>query len=352
MKRMFLTGLAVCLLLTILAGCYSKDSGDTADKATESIKISVVTDTGGRNDQGFNQSAWEGLQALEKEHPNVEISCIESKQAADYGPNIEQAVEAKIDLILGIGFSLGDDLEAAAAKNPEISFGLFDCAIKNLLNNTTGVTFNAQEASFLAGAAGAKTTKTNNMGFVGGMKVPVIDAFEFGFRGGSDYVAKELGKTITVHSNCVQSFSDAAKGKATAFDLFNNKGCDVVFAAAGGSGNGALEAAAEAGKLAIGVDRDQSSLAPKNVLTSAIKDVGRAVKLVCEDYIKGGATAIGGANRTYGLKDGCVGLPEKNPNMAPEVVEYVKKVEEKIKKGEITPPKDEASYNEFVKTLK
>ena len=181
---------------------------------------------------------------------------------------------------------------------------------------------------------------------MGGIKNPVIDKFEFGYQAGVFQAAKELGKTINVDVQYAESFSDASKGKAIANKMFSS-GCDIVFHAAGGTGVGVIDAAKEANKFAIGVDRDQSYLAPDNVLTSALKLVNVAVEKLSTEALNG--TKIGGKTYTYGLKEDAVGIPTENKNVDPEVYKAAIKLEDEIKAGKIVVPADEASYKEFIK---
>lgn len=341
MKRFLAAALALALLGSA-TGCGNSNNDSSADNS--SFKVYMVTDTGGVNDESFNKSAWEdGLKVLEKE-TGAQVGYIESTQASDYGLNLEKAVDMGCNVVLCSGFALTDASKDAARKNPDSNFVLIDNAGEDSISNLTGVVFRAEESAFIVGYIAGKTTTTNKIGFVGGIDSDVIKQFEYGYRAGADYAAKELGKKISVSVQYAESFSDSAKGKAIASKMFSN-GCDIVFHSAGGAGVGVIEAAKEAGKFAIGVDRDQLYLAPKNVLTSALKNVGHAVKLVVTDFMNG--EAKGGETRYYGIKDDCVGIPDNNPNMAPAVHDAAMKIEEKIKNGEIVPPYNESTYKNF-----
>ena len=341
MKRILAVLLALVLVLS-LAAC-----GGTKD--TANFSVAMVTDIGGVNDQSFNQSAWEGLQQLNKES-GAKVSYLESKQESDYGPNLDKLVDQNTDLIWGIGFAMGDAIKTAATQNPDKKYAIVDFAYGNETpKNLTGVVFKAQEPSYLVGYIAAKSTKTNKVGFVGGIKGDVIDQFEYGFRAGVAYAAKELGKEITVDIQYADSFTDAAKGKAIASSMFT-KGSDIVFHAAGGVGIGVIEAAKEANKFAIGVDRDQSSLAPSNVLTSAMKMVGKAMMLVSKEEMDG--KSLGGTTQVFGIKEGGAGIPEKNPNVDAAVLTATKKVEVSIVDGTITVPFNKDTFDSYVAALK
>lgn len=319
----------------------SAESGDSTSKSD--FKASMVTDTGGVNDQSFNQSSWEGLQQL-KEKTGASISYRESTQESDYSSNLDKQVDEGNNLVWGIGYAMAGALLECAEMNEDVNFAIVDNAYADVPDNVTCVTFNAQDSSFLVGYVAGLTTKSNAVGFVGGSKSDIIDQFEFGYRAGVQYAAKELGKDVKVEVQYADSYTDSAKGKAIATSMYSN-GCDIVFHAAGGVGVGVIEAAVEADKWVIGVDTDQSYLAPKNVLTSALKRVDVAVASISEKCMKG--ENIGGQTFTYGLTDGGVGLPTENPNMDAEVYKKTMALEEEVAAGKIVPPYNKDTFDAF-----
>lgn len=326
----------------------SKNQGTEAQKQPDetiesNIKISMVSDTAGVNDKSFNQSAWEGLQLVEK-NTGATVSYLESTQESDYATNLDKLVDDDNGLVWGIGFAMAGAVQSAAEMNDDVNFAIVDNAYDTVPDNVTCVTFNAQDSSFLAGYAAGLTTKTNSVGFIGGVSSAIIDQFEYGYRAGVLYAAKELGKDITVDVQYADSFSDSAKGKAIATAMYSN-GSDVIFHAAAGVGIGVIEAAVEADKWVIGVDSDQSYLEPKNVLTSSLKRVDVAVQNLSERFAKG--ENIGGQTFTFGLADGGVGIPENNPNMDDEVYKKTMEVQEKIAAGQIVPPYNADMLEEF-----
>lgn len=366
MKKKILALLMAVVMVGSLTACGTKNNDkkdDSKNEATEApsatkatdteddtaaksdFVVSMVTDTGGVNDQAFNQSAWEGLQALEKNN-GAKIGYLESKQESDYASNLDKKVDEGSQLIWGIGFAMSEAITTAASTNPDVHFAIVDNAYETTPSNVTGVMFSAQEPSFVVGYIAGKTTKTGKVGFVGGIAGNIIDQFEYGYRAGVDYAAKELGKKIDVDVQYAESFSDSAKGKAIANKMYSS-GCDIVFHAAGGAGIGVIEAAKEADKFVIGVDRDQSSLAPKNVLTSALKLVNVAVESISAKAANG--EEIGGQTFTFGLKEDAVGIPENNPNMDQQVYKDAIAVQQLIKDGTIVPPFDKDTYSKFGK---
>ena len=282
----------------------TKKADDFSDIDGSGAKIAMITDTGGINDQSFNQSAWEGLQLL-RDQTGAEVAYIESKQSGDFATNFETLVDNGNTLCWGIGYACADAVMEAAASNPDVHFACVDNAFGDTPANVTGVVFRAQESSFMVGYIAAAVSQTDKVGFVGGISSEVIDQFQYGYEAGVAYANSVLGKKVKVTSQYAESFSDAAKGKSIANKMFTD-GCDIVYHAAGGTGTGVIEAAKEAGKFAIGVDRDQAYLAPANVLTSSLKNVDVAVDLVSRRHIAG--QEIGGQTIGFGLTDDAVGI--------------------------------------------
>lgn len=331
------------------ASSEAASEAESSSAATTDYKILMVTDTGGVNDQSFNQLSWEGLQQLAKDVPGAKVNYSESKQESDYATNLDKAADDGNQLIWGVGFAMADALQNAAKQNPDISYAIIDNAYDTVPSNVTCVVFRAQEPSFLVGYIAGKTTKTNKVGFIGGIKSDVIDQFEYGYTAGVQYAAHELNKKIDVVSQYAESFVDSAKGKAIAKSMYSG-GCDIVFHAAGNVGVGVIEAAKEANKYAIGVDKDQSFLAPDNVLTSAMKRVDQAVEQVSKDAIDG--KEIGGKTYSLGLTEDGVGIPEDHKLMGDDTYNAAMALEQKIKDKEIVPPASKDDYDAFIKALK
>ena len=338
--------LMTTMIMGTMVGCGSGNKTTEAPKTAKSFNVAMVTDTGGVSDQSFNQSSWEGLEKLEK-NTGAKVSYLESKQETDYATNLDKLVDADNNIIWGVGFAMSDAILNAAKTNKEVNYAIVDNSYGDKTpDNVTGVMFSAQEPSFVVGYIAGKTTKTDRVGFVGGINNPIIDQFQYGYQAGVLYAAKELGRTINVDVQYAESFSDASKGKAIANKMFSS-GCDIIFHAAGGTGVGVIDAAKEANKFAIGVDRDQSYLAPDNVLTSALKLVNVAVEKVSTEAMNG--NKIGGKTYTYGLKEDAVGIPTENKNVAPEVYKAAIKLEDQIKAGTIVVPFNEETFKAFNK---
>ncbi len=306
----------------------------------DELSVGMITDVGGVNDQSFNQSAWEGLQRAEKEL-GVKVSYIESRQDADYGPNLETMLDAGTNLIWGIGFKMADAALEAANNNPDQKYAVIDFAWDDTPKNLIGVVFKAEEASFLVGYIAAKMTTTGKVGFIGGMSFPVIWGFEYGYRAGVLYGNKD----VEILSQYAESFTDAAKGKSIANSMYQ-QGADIVFHAAGGVGDGLIEAAKEQGKWAIGVDRDQNYLAPDNVLTSAMKRVDNAMFNISKELSEG--VWKGGQTVSYGLAEGGVDIaPTSSMHVSADLLAEVQAVKARIISGEIVVPYSKETFAEF-----
>lgn len=370
-KKWLALGLALVLMFTLVA-CGNKGDGDTdptpapgteepdtgtEEPSGETFKVTMVTDEGGVNDQSFNQSAHEGLVEAEKDL-GVEIDYQESHQDADFAPNFETLLDAESDLIWGVGFKLSDATYEAATNNPDTLYGIVDFSYddnpdfpEGTPDNVVGVVFKAEQPSFLVGYIAGMMTETDKVGFVGGIPGDVIWGFDYGYQAGVKYAAKELGKDIDILSQYAESFSDSGKGKSIATNMYQ-QGRDIVFHAAGGVGDGVIEAAKEQDKWVIGVDRDQNDMAPDHVLTSAMKrvDVGiyNVVKMLTEGNFPGGQTMV------YGLEDGgAVDIaPTSDKHVPAEILEKVEGIKEDIIDGKIVVPFNEETFEVFMEGLK
>ncbi len=337
-KKLIAFGLIALLIFGVMIFSCKKGS-----KAGASMKAAMVTDTGGVNDQSFNQSAWEGLQKAGKDF-GMPVNFKESKQDADYAPNFETLIDDGNDLVWGIGFLMGDIIEKTAKANPEKKFAIIDYAYPATPSNLVGVVFKAEEASFLVGYIAGKMTKTNKVGFVGGMRIPVIPPFEFGFKAG----VKTANPNCEIVDQYAESFTDAAKGKAIANQMYQG-GADIIFHASGSVGDGVIEAAKEQNKWVIGVDKDQNFLAPDNVITSAMKRVDNGVYNVVKDMVEG--KFPGGQTVVYGLKDGGVDIaPTSDKHVPANILKEVKKQKQAIIDGKIIVPINEEQYKKYLES--
>lgn len=339
-KKLAALSLSVIMSASMLVGCGTTSTEESS--AASDIKIGMVADLGGINDESFNQSAWEGLQQAEKDF-GIEIKVIESKQASEYIPNMESLLDEDVDMVIGVGYTMKEDIQKQAENYPDKQFVLIDETYDTIPENVTPILFRENEAAYLTGLIAGKMTKTNNVGFIGGIQTPVVSRFEYGYKAG----VKEANDKTNVNVQYAGTFSDAAKGKSIANQMYGN-GSDIILSAAGGTGLGAIESAKEQNKYAIGVDRDQSDLAPENVLTSALKKVNVGVYDTVKEFVEG--KLKGGQEKVYGLKEDGVGIPETTKNLVPQdIIDYVNEMIEKIKNDEIKVPSTEDEYNSMQK---
>lgn len=355
-KKRLVAFLVIALLLVSLVGCGKTTTTTTPPKEeAKKLKVGMATDVGGINDESFNASAYRGLKKAESDL-KAEIKVQESKQEADYDTNLATLVRGGNDLTWGIGFAMANAIEKASKEYPDKKFGIVDFAYfdnsgKNVTpKNVVCVTFKEEEGSFLMGVIAAKMTKTNKVGFLGGVEIDLIKKFEYGFRAG----VASVNPKIEVLSGYAASFVDSAKGKALANSMYG-QGADVIYHASGGTGKGLFEAAVEKSKSgnkvwAMGVDSDQYKLAPENTLSSMIKSVDNAVFDISKRLNSG--EWKGGEVITYGLKEGGIDIaPTTDKNTPKEVISFVDATKKKIISGEITVPKTKAEFEAFMAKL-
>lgn len=328
MKKVFAIMLIVVLVGGMLAGCTKK---------VEKMTIGMISDTGGLGDQSFNDSAWAGLERAEKDF-GVERKILESATADDYLPNLTSFSEENVNLIIGVGFLFTEAMAQAAEKFPEQKFAIVDAVVE--MPNVASITFAEHEGSFLVGVIAGLKTETNKIGFIGGMKFPLIEKFEYGFRAG----VKAVNPTAEVFVNYADSFDDAAKGKEIAL-VQHQAGADVIFHAAGGVGVGLIQAAEEQDFWAIGVDQDQSALSPSNVLCSMIKKVDEGVYTVTKNVVDG--TFEGGVF-TFDIANNGIGYSDNAGNLTDDLKAEADKYLKAISEGTFTVPQTEAEFNAFV----
>ncbi len=305
------------------------EAGSTGGEALTSIKVGMVTDVGGVNDKSFNQTSWEGLQALEAENSNIEVAYLESKTDADYQSNIETFMDEGYDLIICVGYMLADATREAAEANPDQKFAIIDDSTIDL-PNVACLMFSQAEASYLVGIVAGMMTESNTVGYVQGMVSDSMNQFGCGFIAG----VKAANPDATVLQYNANSFGDSAAGGTAAKNMITN-GADVIFHAAGGTGNGVIETCSSEGVYAIGVDTDQSSLAPETVITSAMKRVDIASQDISLAVLNGTFTP---GVHLYSLENGGVDLAPTRDLLPEDVIAAVEDAKAKIIAGEVTVP--------------
>jgi basic membrane protein A len=242
-------------------------------KASAELKIGLVLERSGKDDKSFNASAYQGVKRAEKEL-GVITKTVEAPDNSAYESLQRAFAEKKFDLVIAVGFHQLEAVKHNAVRFPEQKFLLVDEDAKE--KNVRSVMFEEHEGSYLVGALAALHTKTGKVGFIGGMDVPLIRRFEMGYAAG----AKKVNPKIEVISNYLgvtgEAWNNPPKAKELALDQYS-RGAEVIFVAAGNSGLGVFDAAAEKQKLAIGVDSNQNWIKPGRILSSMLKRVDESV---------------------------------------------------------------------------
>ncbi|GGX33264.1 BMP family protein [Streptomyces chartreusis] len=341
-SRITVAGAATASLALALSAC-----GGTSTEASSSDSkggdkgLAIAYDVGGKGDQSFNDAAFAGLEQAKKEfgYATQDVEPTEGETDADKEQRLVSLAKQGYNPVIGIGYAYAAAVKGAAEKFPDTTFGIVDDSTVES-KNVADLVFSEEQASYLAGVAAAKSTKTNTVGFVGGVDIPLIHKFQAGFEQGvkdTNPQAKVLSQYLTQTAE-EGGFSSPDKGKSAAEGQIEKK-ADVVYAAAGLSGQGVIEAAAANKVWAIGVDSDQytqEALAKykDSILTSAMKDVAKAVYNLAKS-VEDGKPETGIVRGD--LKSGEVSLSNSNPKFADdaEVQEAIKTAKEKIISGEI-----------------
>lgn len=374
-KRLLSVLLSSIVVASLAVGCVQKESGGTTDKNTggtgtkteEKAKVGMVTDSGTIDDKSFNQGTWEGIKRYETEKGTIQTQYLKPKgqQDTDYINAINDLVDAGYKLIVTPGFKFETAVNQSADDHKDTTFILIDGLthtkdsfdfVKH--DNVVCVFFTEHEAGFLAGVASALSTKTNKLGFVGGMEIPPVQRFGWGFKAGVHYANKTFGTKAEIVDYVYQgSFDNIPAGQTLASGMYS-KGVDIIFHAAGGVGVGVFNEAkqrAEKGQkvYVVGVDVDQYAdgiLEDKKTsvtLTSAMKRIDVAAYNYIDKKLNN--SFPGGEIITLSLKDEGVGLPKENPNLSADIVEKVEQVRKDIVDGKVTVPATDKELEGFLK---
>jgi basic membrane protein A len=326
MKKLVLLFLMVPCILAV--SCTRKGGVSGADQ-----RFVLITDIGGMNDQSFNQGAWKGLSQLGKD-TGARVSYLESKAPADYTAHVQTAIDTHPKLIWVVGFLMDDTIRQAGIDYPKQHFAIVDYAYSaaDIPNkNVTGIIFAAEECSYLVGYIAGRMTRTGIVGHINGIGSPAMEVFAVGFYAGV-WKARPDAEILGAYSG---SFNDPAKGMAIA-NRYYAAGADIIYAAAGGTGAGVIEAAKEQDKWAIGVDIDQNYLAPDHILTSALKRVDNAVYDLSTQALVG--KLEGGGTKIYNLKNGGVDYATTGDHIPADILKEVEAVKADIIAGKIKVP--------------
>ncbi|WP_017546754.1 BMP family lipoprotein [Nocardiopsis prasina] len=316
-------------------------SGGGDGETSSDVKVGLAYDVGGRGDRSFNDSAYRGLeQAAEElgvETNDFEPADGEAESAKE--ERLATMAEEGYDVIIAVGFAYDAAVQAVAPEYPEVDFAIVDSEIEEI-DNVTSLVFAEEQASFLAGAAAALTTDEDHVGFIGGVETPLIRKFEAGYVAGVAHVNEDIEVEINYLSQPPDfaGFNDPAQGREAAQAQYD-RGADVIYHAAGASGNGILQSAVDNEFTFIGVDSDQYENAEEEqkpyVLTSAIKQVDVSVFEFIRSATEGDVEA--GIKR-FDLSEGGVDYTLTNEEAIEPVQDQLDELKQQIIDGEIEVP--------------
>ena len=241
--------------------------------AAQEFSPAVVFDMGGKFDKSFNEAAYAGAERFKKE-TGVAYREFEVTNEAQREQALRNMARRGSHIVVGIGFSQASSMEKVAKEFPRTKFAIIDAVVE--LSNVQSIVFKEHEGSFLVGMAAAMASQTGKVGFVGGMDIPLIRKFAVGYDEGAKYVNPKIEIFQNMTGTTPAAWNDPTRGGELARSQFD-RGADIVYAAAGATGLGVLQAAKDKGRLAIGVDSNQNHLYPGTILTSMVKRVDLAV---------------------------------------------------------------------------
>ena len=351
-KKFSMLTIALAASLGLVAcGTGEDNNSSNGNNDVSKIKVGMMTDAGTIDDKSFNQGTWEGIERYQKENGTIEAQYIKpvGTSTQDYLEAGNNLLVAGNEMIVAPGYKFEEAVGQLQAENPETKFVIIDGEpTGGVADNSVAIYFAEQEAGFLAGIAAALETKTNKVGFIGGMVIPSVQKFGYGFVTGVAYANANLGTNVEVADYLYNgTFDDVSGGQTQAGGMYD-KGIDIIFVAAGGVGNGVISEAktrTQAGDdvKVIGVDVDQYEDGIYNketnesvILTSAIKRIDNAAYDKIDELVNG--TFTGGQVITMDAKNDGIGLPEENPNLSEATQKETDKAFDLIKTGHIVVP--------------
>lgn len=294
------------------------------------LQPAIVYDLGTKFDKSFNEGVSNGAKRFTEE-TNVEVREFEPANDSQIEQAIRKMASRGSDPIISVGFSQANALTAVAKEFPKISFTIIDSVVDQ--PNVRSVTFKEEQGSFLVGALAAMVSKTGKVGFVGGQDIALIRKFACGYEQGAKYIKKDIEVFQNMTGSTGAAWNNPSKGGELAKSQFD-RGADVIFAAAGGTGIGVYQAAKDNGKYAIGVDSNQNHLQPGTMLTSMIKRVDNAAydtfKAKMDGSWKAGVTSLGLAEKGVGWA-----VDEHNEALVKPYMEKMAEIEKGIVDGSI-----------------
>ncbi|TXH71962.1 MAG: BMP family ABC transporter substrate-binding protein [Thiothrix sp.] len=312
-----------CLLALLLSSVSSL-------AVAEDLKPAIVYDLGTKFDKSFNEGVSNGAKRFTEE-TKLEVREFEPANDSQIEQAIRKMASRGSDPIISVGFSQANALTAVAKEFPKLSFTIIDSVVDQ--PNVRSVTFKEEQGSFLVGALAAMVSKTGKVGFVGGQDIALIRKFACGYEQGAKYIKKDIEVFQNMTGSTGAAWNNPSKGGELAKSQFD-RGADVIFAAAGGTGIGVYQAAKDNGKYAIGVDSNQNHLQPGTMLTSMIKRVDNAAydtfKAKMDGSWKAGVVSLGLAEKGVGWA-----VDEHNEALVKPYMEKMAEIEKGIVDGSI-----------------
>ena len=306
------------LVVAVLVAAVTAPAGHVA---AQEFVPAIVFDMGGKFDKSFNEAAYAGAERFKKETA-IAYREFEVTNEAQREQALRNMARRGSQVVVGIGFSQASGMERVAREFPNLKFAIVDAVVD--LPNVQSIVFKEHEGSFLVGMAAAMASKTGKIGFVGGMDIPLIRRFALGYEEGAKYVNAKIEIYRNMTGTTPAAWNDPTRGGELARSQFD-RGADVIYAAAGATGLGVLQAAKDKGRLAIGVDSNQNHIHPGSVLTSMIKRVDLAVyeafKAARDGTWKAGV-------RSLGLAEGGVGFSLDQHNRGLITAEMEKRLQQ------------------------
>ena len=318
------------MLKSILGGAMAALIATSA--FADDFKPAVIFDMGGKFDKSFNEGVWNGVKKFMDE-TGVEVMEFEVTNETQREQAMRRMVKKGATVVLGVGFAQADAIDKVAGDNPDVDFAIIDVSWLDR-PNLRQYAFKEHEGSYLVGVAAALKSETGKVGFIGGMDIPLIRKFACGYVQGVKETNPDAEVFQQMTGTTPSAWNDPTKGTELAKSQMD-RGADVIYHAAGGTGMGVIQAAADADKLAIGVDSNQNGIAPGNVLTSMVKRVDVAAYDTLKSSMDG--TFEAGVN-VLGLKEDGVdwAVDENNePLLTDAIKEAVAEARKKIIAGDI-----------------
>lgn len=345
------------ILLLVLLSMYASGCGYNSKNKNYDFFVGMITDSGRVDDRSFNQGTWEGMKSAAADLSGIRVKYLIPKGAtqADKNKEIINLHDAQADMIILPGFKFENSVYKMQQKYPETKFVIMDSVPRSetepnkveIAQNTVAIIFAEHEAGFLAGVATALQLQTGSVGFIGGMEIPPVQRYGWGFEQGIAYANAYLGTTVAMEQHNIVyqgTFTDVAAGQQLAAQMYNN-GVKAIFIAAGSVGNGVINEAVARAKsgnyvwvISCDVDQYEQGIYDRQsgksiILTAALKDIGQASYSMIVDLKQN--EFRGGRLLVFGVKNNGVGISMKNPNLGAEVKAHVNRLKEKIAKDEL-----------------